>query len=274
MFKEFIKQVLNEANRKAPSLLTGVTVAGIGLTLYYGIKAGMAAKEVIDERDESIELANGDSNKIKEVKKKTTIKLVKIGTPVTIMAVTSMGTAIGSNTISNNRIALLGAAYSASRKAAKDLDSKLVEVIGDKKVNEIKQKIATDKATEKPIQNDSIIVADSSGDILCKDLFTGLIFKTTINKIDKAIIKVSRGAGSDSFDCGFVELASLLWEFGITPPKSVNGYGWSIEDFDDGLIPVRRDACITTDYNGNETVMFYIDTTSAELHGNLMCRTY
>ena len=148
--KQYFKMAKKVVQKKSPEILTGLGIAGMITTVVLAVKATPKALDLIDKeidnRNGKLEQEEPQINKLKPVE---TVKVAwKPYIPAVLLGGASVACLIGANTVSARRHAALYSAYELSKTAYNELNEKVTEVVGEKKVTEIKQKLAEDKVNK------------------------------------------------------------------------------------------------------------------------------
>lgn len=240
-------------SKRSPEILTGVGLVGMVATTVLAVKATPKALQLIEEEKKKRTKEKYEENKkadpnINGVPAETlsaleTIKVAwKPYVPAAITGALSIGCIVGASSVNARRQAALYSAYKLTETAFTEYKDKVAETVGEKKVKEIKQKIAEDKV-EKATDPESKtkVVLSSDGDTWFIDPYSNIKFQSTANKIDMAANKLSR----KMLDEMYVSLDEFYDELGIDPSdrtKTSNDIGWHI---DDGIIePDYSDAIV------------------------------
>lgn len=242
-----LKKILTTAtkylDKKSPAVLTGLAIVGVIGTAVTAYKAGLKADKILEDKKKDMEyVKKNDEEAEKAVKKNTIKKIIPVIIPPIIMSTSTIVCVLGSNKVSNKRIALLSAAYQLSEKTVEDLNKKMVETIGEKKARAIKDKIIKDKVDNNPPNDNLIIVGD--GDILCYDSPNSRYFKASIEKVKQAILEASQMVMNESS----IKLNDF---YGLINPKLETELGdlagWTIDDLYRGKLPIEIVSHLTDD---------------------------
>jgi hypothetical protein len=133
----------------------------------------------------------------------------------------------------------LAAAFTSSATALLEFQDKAVDIIGKRKVEDIKDAVMKDKIDENPVSKNEVIVTEN-GDTLCYDAHSGRYFKSDINKIKKAVNEVNHILNCE--DC--VSLNDFYDQLGLSHTKMGDELGWPIGS---GLIDVRFSSHLAED---------------------------
>lgn len=238
--------------KNSPVILTGLAIVGVISTAYAAYKAGPRADKILEAyRKDMRDCHPNDKEAKRAVVGETVKKMVPVVAPPIIMGGTTIACIVGSHSVSSRRIAALSAAYSLSETTVKNLNSKMEEMLGEKKARAIKDSIMKDKLKadsekDKKILSDGQLVIPSDGTVLCKDLYSGRLFYSNAEKIKQAIAKCSYEIISDMY----ISLNDF-YEAIDSPqlPRIPMGedLGWNIDDTLNGKLPITLSALLTDD---------------------------
>ncbi len=238
---EWSEKLTKYADQNAPSLLTGVGVAGLFVTAYMAYKAGPKAKEIIERHQSKPTPIDKDTRRAE------TMELVKEIAPIMLppigMAVITSACIIGANRVSSKRLAVLSAAYSMSETALKNYQNKVAEMVDVKKVQKIKESIAQDKLDKNPIKPNQEILMTGDGDVLCMDCYSGRYFRSNAQKIGQAVNELSADLQTDMY----VSLNDFYGKLNIPQVPMGDDFGWNIDDMVRGQLSIDITAHLTPD---------------------------
>ncbi len=250
--KQF-KMVLKAVEKRSPEILTGIGVAGMITTTILAVKATPKALRLIEKaEDHGIGLTSKDGDPDWEYRKLTTPEVIKVAwkpyIPAMLLGTASVACLIGANSVHARRHAALYSAYKLSETALTEYKEKVEEVVTDKKVKEIKQKIAEDKTekavtAEKKSGSKSTVIIPDDGDVWFIDPFTNRPFLSNTNKIEAAVNRVNKILMDDMF----VSLSDFYDELDNERIDSTilsDNIGWCI---DDGLIELDFSEAVVND---------------------------
>lgn len=222
-----IKMVGKTISNKSPEILTGLGIAGMITTVVLAVRATPKAMSLIEEAEEQ---------KDEQLTQK---EVVQVGwkpyIPVAITGVASIGCLVGATRSNARKRAALYSAYKLSETALSEFKEKTGEVVSEKKMKEIKQKIAedrVDKVVGKKVDGDdtkSNVIVNDDDQVWYIDPFTNKPFKSSRSEIDSAVNKVNLMMMSDMT----ASLSDLYGWLDIEPTVVSDDIGW---DIDDGLI--------------------------------------
>lgn len=221
MSKEGLKRTIKSAGRVltkySPGILTGIGITGMIGATFMAVKATPKALYLIEAKKEEAE--------VEELTPVETIKTCwKCYIPATLTTVLSAVCLIGASTVSAKRNAALATAYSISEAALREYQEKVVEVIGEKKEKAVRDAVAKDQIERDPVTKSEIVIIDSNSNTLCYEPLSGRYFKSTIDKIKKAEIKLDRQMIQEMY----VSLNDFYWEIGLDGTDLGDQMGWNL----------------------------------------------
>lgn len=225
----------------APAILAGAAAVGMVITAVSAYKAGVKSKKILDEHEADMRLVEkGDKKAESAVYKATARKLAPIVVGPVLIGAVSVGCVFGSLSASAKRIAALSAALSLSESSLKDMESKMTEMLGAGKSQDVKEAIMKDKLRKDPPSN-TVLVGD--GEILCKDLYTGRTFSSKMEKIQRSIAYAS----TETRDCMWCSLNEFYDSLGLESVAMGDQLGWDIDSLERGTVPVDCSAILLDD---------------------------
>lgn len=179
-----MKTVARTLKKHTPTILTGLSVAGMFGAVILAVKATPQAINEIEEEKEKLD--------VEKLSPKETIRAAwKPFVPTAAVCVAAASCGIASNAISAKRGAVLGAALTMSETALLDYQRKAVEVIGEKKEQAIRDAVAKEKIEKSPVASPDKL-STRKGDMLCYESYTGRYFRSDSEEIQKAVYKFNR----------------------------------------------------------------------------------
>jgi hypothetical protein len=215
-FSAIGKTLAKFAVDNSPAILTAIGVTGTVVTAYLTGKAAYKANGIIG----MYEPFNGDPLPLKR-KVELTWKLY---IPAVSVGCTTIACIILANRVGTRRAAALAAAYSLSEKALEEYKNKVVEKIGERKEQVVRDEIAQDRVNASPPVSREIIIT-GDGDVLCMDSYSGRYFKSNMEKIRKAendlnwlIINEESASLTDFYDL-----------IGLSKTDNSDDVGWNLD---------------------------------------------
>ena len=229
---KFAKSLRTTITKRSPEILTGIGIAGMLTTTVLAVRATPKAMQLINtERIES------------NVDELTVIETVKVAwkpyIPAIITGVLSTVCIISASSVNLRRNAAIATAYQISQTALTEYKEKVVETIGEKREQTVKDKVAKKNIDENPVSKNSVIITDK-GNTLCYDITIGRYFKSDIEKIKKAVNEVNRRLVYDQY----ISLNDFYSELGLEHTELGDELGWNL---DDGLLELDFSSQLTDD---------------------------
>ena len=223
-------------SKRSPEILTGLGIAGMISTTVLAVRATPKALDLI-ARAEDKKFDNGHGNKL------TVSEKMKIAwkpyIPAAITGIASISCIIGASSVHAKRNAAIAAAYNLSQTALTEYKEKVVETIGEKKEQAIKDKIAKDKIKKDPVSKSEVIVT-GKGNTLCYDAFNSRYFYSDIDQIKRAINELNRIMLNQMY----VSLNDFYDELNLKHSGNGDELGWKL---DDGFIEVDFSSQLSDD---------------------------
>lgn len=211
------KSIQATLTKHGPKILTGVGIVGMIGTTVMAVKATPKALRLIEEKKQETK-----SEKLHPVEVvKTTWKCY---IPAAITGVTSTACLIKANSIHTRRSAALATAYNLSKTALEEYKDKVVETIGEKKEQAIREEIAKDRVEKNPVNECEVINTDR-GNTLCYDMAFGRYFRSDIDRIKRAFTSINRIIATNNY----VSLNEFYSELGLPPIEIGDELGWNLD---------------------------------------------
>lgn len=201
--------------KRSPEILVGIGIAGMITTTVLAVSETPKAMKCIEAK-------KAELNAEKLTAAETVEATWKCYIPAAVTGVLSTACLIGASSVNLRRNAALATAYTLSETAMREYHEKVVETIGEKKEEAIRDAIAKDKIDNAPLSKNEVIVTEK-GETLCFDAISGRYFKSDIDKLKKAANEVNRMMLSD----GYVSLNDFYDAIGLSPIKIGDDLGWS-----------------------------------------------
>lgn len=223
MNKPNLSKMVENAKRSlvkhSPEILTGLGIAGMITTTVLAVKATPKALDLIEQKRE--EEQRYDLTPVETIQ-----ACWKPYIPAAVTATVSIACLIGANSVHVRRNAALATAYQLSTTALADYKEKVVETIGEKKDQAIKDKIAKDKLEQNPIV-DMNVIETGRGSTLCYDAWTGRYFYSDIDVIKKAVNELNRRMTTGEM---YISLNDFYDELGLHRARMGDDLGWNVCD--------------------------------------------
>lgn len=220
------KGVRTAMKKHSPEILTGIGIAGMITTTIMAVKATPKALEII--KDERLERADNDENFIygsTPLPAKDVIRVTwKCYIPAAVTGALSVVCLIGASSVNVRRNAALATAYTLSESALKDYQEKVIETIGEKKEQDVRDAVAKERIARDPVSSREVIITER-GNTLCYDVISGRYFKSDIDKLKKAENELNRQMRDEIR----ISLNEFYDELGLGHIAVGDDLGWNIE---------------------------------------------
>ncbi len=231
-FAEIVKSIKLATLKHSPAILTGIGIAGMISATAMAVKATPKALMLIEAQ-----------KKAEKTEKLTIVDSAKVAwvcyIPAAITIILSSACLIGANSVNTRRNAALAAAYTLSESALKEYQGKVVETIGEKKEQIVREAVAKDKLNSNPVSNNEVIVTER-GNALCYDPISGRYFRSDADSLKRAASYLSR----QLLDEMYVSLNDFYSEIGLAHTEMGDDLGWYVND---GWIDMRFDTQLAED---------------------------
>ena len=246
---DFFKGIQNALIKYSPEILTGIGIAGMITTTVVAVKMTPKALSLMDKelKRQNQELAdeterNGevDFDEIAKLKPVDVIRVTwKCYIPAVTIGAASIACLIGASSVHSKRNAVLATAYKLSETAFSEYKEKVIETIGEKKEELIRDKVHKERMEKDPVSKNEVFISDS-GDTLCYDYNTGRYFKSDIEKIRRAVNTLNKKMLSE----GYVSLNDFYEAIGIDRTSTGDRLGWNT---DSALLDLNFSSQLTND---------------------------
>lgn len=230
---KIFKDAKKIVSKRSPEILQGLGIAGMITTTVLAVKATPKAMKLLEEAK-------------KEQKKDelTPVETVKVAwkpyIPAAVTGVVSIGCLIGSTSVSNRRTAALAAAYQLSTSALEEYKEKVVETIGEKKEQVIRDKVAQKKVDDHPVSQNEVVVI-GNGDVLFLEPVSMRYFTSDIETLRKIINDINYRLTTGMEE--YISLSEFYDAIGLRHTSNSDNLGWNLGR--DGQLKVRFPATTT-----------------------------
>lgn len=231
----------------APVILTAIGVTGTITTAVLAANAGYKAGAIIDNEQYTRDMRQGGDviplTFAEKVSSTWTLYIPAVG-----MGVLTVSCIIGANRIGARRAAAMAAAYSISERAFLEYRDKVVERLGDRQEERIRDDVAQDRVAKNPVSTSEIIVT-GNGDVLCYDTITGRYFKSSVEKLRK----VQNDLNYEMINTFYQSLNDLFNLLNLPTTPFGEEVGWNsaklLEFTFSGVLTEDGQPCIAVTYN-------------------------
>lgn len=230
------KDLRTAVSKHSPELLTGLGIAGMITTTVLAVKATPKALDLIEEKREELELPPSERLHPAEIIKAAWKPYI----PAAVTGVTSVACLIGASSVNSKRNAALATAYNLSATALAEYKEKVLETVGEKKEQIIRNKVAEERINKDPV-NQSAIIVSGNGNTRCFDTITKRRFTSDIDTINRIVNELNRKMlnGED-----YISLNEFYYELGLDGSSIGDELGWNVIN---GLIELDFSAQLDTD---------------------------
>lgn len=219
--------------KHSPEILIGIGIVGMISSTVLAVKATPKAIKLIEEK-------KGE----KETEKLSPIETFKTAwvcyVPSAVTCAISVACLISANSLHFKRNAALATAYTFSERAFREYRDKVVEVVGEKKEQDVKDAVAKSEITKNPVSTREIVITEH-GNTLCYDVLSGRYFKSDIEKLRKAENELNQRMLGESY----VSLNDFYYEIGLKEIKIGDQLGWDINE--EGFISLEFSSQLAED---------------------------
>ena len=177
--RELLKRAQKLTIDHSPAILTAVAVTGTVTTAYLTGRATVKAVEILNEERSQqayqgrVQIQHHEQILLTDREKVAlTWRLYIPAVSTGLLTVTCI---IGANRIGTRRAAAVAAAYTLSEKAFVEYRDKVVEKLGEKKEQDLRDELAQDKVTRNPGNSSQLVIVDGKS-VLCHEAYTGRYF--------------------------------------------------------------------------------------------------
>jgi hypothetical protein len=213
-------------NENSTTILTAVGVGGTVATAVLTGRASFKAANIISQEQETslAEWREGETVlPPHEFSKTEKAKLVwRLYLPPVATSVLTITSIIYANKISSKKIAALAVAGGISERALQEYKDKVVERLGPKQDEKLRDEIAQDRVNANPPRSGEVLIA-GSGDVLCYDMLTGRYFQSTVEKIKAAENRINH----EIIHYMHASLSMFYEEIGLPPTAYTDSVGWN-----------------------------------------------
>lgn len=204
--------------RQSPSILTGLAITGVPTTVVLAVRATPAAMRLIYEESINLDTQPEDMTVMQIVKAawKPYIPAIASGV-LTIVCI------LGSHKIHAKRNAAIAGLYSVAVEGLKEYQRKVIDTIGEKKEQQIRDDIAQDRINRDPPEKGVIF---AGGDVLFYDAFSGRYFKSDMERIRQSVNDFNLELLNEMY-----KPANDFYDIlGLEPIDGGRNLGWNVEN--------------------------------------------
>lgn len=216
-----------------PGVLTGIGIIGMGITMLFVYDATKSGVRILDEKKEDMAfdiLENDVEEGTKEFKEIQTYHYREAAKDIIPLCIPAAVTFIGSSvclikscSINTKRVAALATSYTLLENAYKEYREKVIEKVGEKKEEKIRDQIFADRVKDNQVPEGMVCL---DGEVIFYDKYRDGYFTARPDDVLNAIAEVNNSIFNNGL--GFASVQDLYLE--IDPrlsdraPKDI---GWN-----------------------------------------------
>ena len=242
ILSSYAKRVEKLAIDNSPALLTALAVTGTVFTAVLTNKAAFRAARIIEVEQTILDSIVTPATNYGHVTHQLTLRekadlTWKLYVPPAATGAATIACIIGAHQVGSRRTAALAAAYSLSEKAYAEYKAKIVEKLGEKKEQGLRDEISQDRVNRNPVEEREVIIL--SGDQLCYDSYSGRYFQSNMEAVKKAQNDLNYRIISDNY-ASLTDFYNLL---GLESTSVSDEVGWNV----DKLLEISFTSTLATD---------------------------
>lgn len=167
---------------------------------------------------------------LEEMKPETNLDKIKVAgkhyIPAVIMELFALGCIFSSHKITLGRAAVISTLYTTSEEKLKEYQEKVIEKIGPKKDEQIRDDIALDHVNKTFDSNNKVIMNPMDGKTRCLDKWSGRYFYSTVETIREAVNDLREELQGD----WYISLNEFYYAIGLEGIDAGEEMGWNADD--------------------------------------------
>lgn len=203
----------------ASLILTSVGVTGVITTAILTAKATFKAAVVLEEVRKDILIEEDRVPETKEVVK----ALWKLYMPPVASAALTVVAIIGTHHVGARKAAALASAYTIVDRTFTEYRAKIVETMGDKKEQGVRDALAQDRVNNQPITSREVIILEES--VLFFDGWSGRYFESNMETVRRAVNDINHKINHD-FYATLTDFYDLIE---LRPTTESDYIGWNTD---------------------------------------------
>jgi len=224
--KETVESFVEE---NATTLLTAAGVIGTVGTAVLAGRGGFKAAEILRDLNDEKKIEalkedpTADTPKDMLTAREKALLLWPYVLPPVVVGATTIGCIIFAHRMSAQKITALVAAYGIADKRFEEYRAKVHEHLTGPKKDKIETDVAQQRVNNTP-GSDRIVIVDGGEDVLCFDTATDRYFKSSPEKIRRAV----NATNAEILNHGGANAAYFYSELELAPTQWGNECGWGI----------------------------------------------
>lgn len=226
----YVKYLVND---NSSTILTGMGVSGTVATAYLTGRASVRAVSLIQQAELPLwdtKEENGNSvavrdSEAQELTLPAKVRLVwRLYIPPVGVGITTVASIIVANKISSKKIAALTVASVISERSLQEYKAKVIEKLGARQNQNIRDEIAQERVTNQPVGREVILAG--TGEVLCYDMITGRYFQSSVEEIKRAENKINH----QLVNFMSASLSEFYDEIGLPSTPYTESVGWNMNN--------------------------------------------
>ena len=246
--------------KHSPEILMGIGITGMVTTTVMAVRATPKALELIESEKRRLnrelleEAKKSGCEECNQITRLEPVDLIKVTwkcyIPAGITCMVSIACLIGARSVNARRNAALATAYTLSESTLRDYQKKVIETIGEKKEQTVRDAVAKEHIERDPVENKEVILS-GRGNTLCYDSISGRYFRSDMDAIKKAENELDARLRNEMY----ISLNEFYYEIGLEPLRVIGDeLGWNIDkgylDLDfSSQIATDGTPCLVIEYN-------------------------
>lgn len=222
LLKKGAMTVRNVIGKNSPAITAGIAIVAMGGAIFASIRATKKVEDALldayKEKNKGVETVE---EAVELTKTEKAIVFARCYWPAAVLVLLSASCMIGSVCLANHQIRALAVVASTAESALGEYQKAAVDVIGEKKAEDIKDQVNKNRVMANPPKDDEIIDT-GKGRSLCYEPLTGAYFWSDIDTIRSAINNLNE----DLLDMNFVSLNDYLESLGLANVRLGDDLGW------------------------------------------------
>jgi len=212
-----------------PEILTAVGVSGVVTTGYLAAVAGQNAWS---------EIATQQFEEGRILSRKERLKLTwKFYIPAVASGIATITCVVGSHNVSKRRTAAAYSLMAFTEQAFKEYQTKVVETIGEKKAEAIRDEVAKDRVSKNPPGDNVVIMG--TGSVLCYEMYTDRYFNSDMETLKRAENEIN----SKTLQEMYTTLSDFYSLVGLPYTDMSDDFGWNTDE----LLKLRYTTVLSPD---------------------------
>lgn len=236
--------------KHSPEILMGIGITGMVTTTVMAVRATPKALMLIEAEKRRLnheileEAKKSGCEECNQITRLEPVDLIKVTwkcyIPAGITCMVSIACLIGASSVNARRNAALATAYTLSESTLRDYQKKVIETIGEKKEQTVRDAVAKEHIERDPVENKEVILS-GRGNTLCYDSISGRYFRSDMDAIKKAENELDARLRNEMY----ISLNEFYYEIGLEPLRVIgDDLGWNI---DKGYLDIDFSSQIATD---------------------------